>query len=301
MSKFLHSLPLHVKSAFRSIKRNIASTISSSFAVTVTLLLVAIFIMSAFSMSRFTRNIEAQIRINVRIDATLQKQDDIDALKVQLEKTTHVNKVTYSSKDEQFDILINSDQGGKRYEQMRDENPLLAVFYMDVSNGKYLDQVVSDVQRIEGVYDASFGGASAKSMVQAFDMIRIGGGIFIGVLSLLAVFLISNTIKLNIQSRREEIAIMRNVGASNGFIKTPFLLEGMLIGWLGSIIPVLVTIFGYGFLYTFMQGQFYTSIFKMYPPMPFVYLISLFIMAVGIIVGFIGSILSVNKYLKWKR
>ena len=138
-------------------------------------------------------------------------------------------------------------------------------------------------------------------MIDTFETIRYGGAVFILALGVLAIFLITNTIKMTIYTRQTEISIMRNVGAGNWYIKTPFMFEGMLIGMIGALIPVILTIFGYGFLYDFLDGQFMSSMFVMQKPYPFTLQIAGVLLLSGAVVGIIGSFLAATKYLRWRR
>ena len=118
-------------------------------------------------------------------------------------------------------------------------------------------------------------------------------------LILVTAFLIGNTIKLAIYSRKREIEIMRLVGASNISIKIPFILEGLFIGILGSIAPIAITIFGYSSLYEFFDGELFGSaLATLVNPIPFVYYVSIILVGIGIVVGMVGSYLAVRKYLK---
>lgn len=297
MSKFLRTLPVHFRRAFYNIKRNFASTLSSAFAVMITSTLISVFLICAFNVDLFAERIEDTIRIAVRIEDGADK----DKIKSELEDLKDVYEVNYSSKEEQLEDFIDSDQGGEKYRMFEDDNPMYATYFVDISDPNQFESVATAAGKLEGVKDTSYGGTASRDIVNIFNNVRIGGAALVGALSLLAIFLISNTIKININNRKDEIGIMRNVGASNWFIKIPFLIEGMLIGVIGSIIPILATIFGYGFLYSYAGGQFFTSILKLYAPAPFVYQISLVLLGVGIVVGLLGSLLSVNKYLKWKR
>ena len=119
------------------------------------------------------------------------------------------------------------------------------------------------------------------------------------VIAFFTVFLIINTIKLTIFSRRREISIMRVVGASNITIKNPFIIEGFIIGLLGSILPVIAVIIGYKEFYSRLDnGHFMTFWLEFIEPEPFIYLVSLIIVATGVLVGMFGSSRAVRKYLK---
>ena len=109
---------------------------------------------------------------------------------------------------------------------------------------------------------------------------------------------LGNTIKLTIFSRRGEIEIMRLVGASNITIKLPFLFEGFIIGVVGSIIPICITIYGYVILYSRMHGKLFSNMIMLIKPYPFVFKISLILLGIGALVGMYGSIKAVRKYLK---
>ena len=117
-------------------------------------------------------------------------------------------------------------------------------------------------------------------------------------LSLVTVFLIVNTIKLTIFSRKREISIMRLVGASNMRIKMPFVVEGIVLGIIGSILPIAAIIYGYTELYNHFGGQLFSPVIKLVEPMPFILYTSVIILAIGMLVGMIGSSRAVRRYIK---
>lgn len=301
MIKFIKSLPYHFKSAFRSIRRNIAMSVSSATAVTVTLVLIAIFLMVASNISSMSDKVEASVEIYAQIDL-VTPENEFEQIEAQIKSIANVKSVRFSSKEEQKEIFLKSDQGGKEYDVIfKDGNPLSPAFYVEASDGQSVKKVAKQIRKIDGVSKSEFGGESASTMLDAFNSIRIGGSIFVVALCFLAIFLIQNTIKITIQARSDEIAIMRNVGADNLFIKTPFMLEGMMIGFFGAIFPILLTIFGYGFIYKSLDGIMFSSLFPLEPVAPFVYWVSLLLVLLGMVVGVIGSFLSVSKHLKWTR
>lgn len=300
MIRFFKSLPYHFKSAWKSISRNIAVSISSATAVTVTLVLVAMFLAIAGNLNEMTNKIESSVQIYVQIDPIVT-EEEFASLQAQIESIEHVEKVRFSSAEEQFEIFLESDDGGSEYEIFREDNPLPAAFYVDATDGEYVESVSNQISEMDGIMSSNFGGDNATKMIDAFDSIRFGGAILVAALCFLAIFLISNTIKITIHARSQEIAIMRNVGADNLFIKTPFMLEGMMIGFMGSIIPVAITAIGYTYLYDLLGGQLFSSLFTLQAPFPFAFYVCLVLIVMGMVVGIIGSFFSVNKYLKWKR
>jgi Cell division protein len=137
-----------------------------------------------------------------------------------------------------------------------------------------------------------------EMVVTTFNIIeKIVIGVVIALI-LVTAFLISNTIKLTIFSRKSEIEIMRLVGASNIAIKLPFLVEGLIIGVVGSIIPICISIYGYVILYSKMNGYIFSSMLVMIEPYNFVFYVSLILLGIGALVGMYGSVKAVRKYLK---
>ena len=135
-------------------------------------------------------------------------------------------------------------------------------------------------------------------LVTVFKVVERLGIVSVLALVLMTMFLIVNTIKLTIFSRKREISIMRLVGASNFAIKLPFVVEGMILGFIGSIIPVCIMIYGYHALYTYFGGRLFTDLIKLVKPEPFIYIASLVVIFIGILVGMLGSGRAVRKYLK---
>lgn len=109
---------------------------------------------------------------------------------------------------------------------------------------------------MDGVVNATYGGSAINTMISLFKNIRVWGSVFVGLMVFIAIFLIRNTIKMTILVRKDEIAIMRTVGAYNWYISFPFVLEGIFIGFWGALGPVLICIFGYTGLYHVMDGMF---------------------------------------------
>ena len=166
-----------------------------------------------------------------------------------------------------------------------------------------IDNTVKEVNNLpftkDKINNINYGEDIVHQMIVVFNVVRKICIVAVAALVLVTAFLIANTIKLAIYSRRREIEIMRLVGASNTSIKVPFILEGLFIGIIGSIIPILVTIFGYSTLYDFFGGKLFGSaLAALIAPMPFVYNISGILVLIGILVGMIGSYQAVRKYLK---
>ncbi len=300
ISRFLR----HIKEGFFGVGRHAAMSLSSAMAVAITLIIISIFSIFTANVSSMTDNIEGRIQISVLIDYEYESQADIDRIGVEILALDHVENLTFYTKDQELDAYINSfDKEEERalFESYREDNPMHHAYYVQVKSGEGLETLAVQIQTIEGVYEINYGGESAVLLVQALDSVRNGGFLLVVALSLLAIFLIQNTIKLTILARADEISIMRNVGAKNGFIRAPFMVEGVIIGALGAIIPIFLTVFAYIFVYQKAGGILISNLFVLIPPHPFVLQVSFILLGVGMFVGLLGSFLSVTKYLRWKR
>lgn len=298
MINFFKSFPKHFMSAIKNLVRHLAMTISSVSAVAVTLTLMAMFVLLAGNINGFTSNVEKDLKIHVTID-NIKTDTEINAIKTKIEKIAGIKSVTFSSSEQELDILV--EENGNVFGRYKKNNPLPNVFIVEVEKAKDITAVTQKLNKINGVDKAQYGGEGIETMVKAFESLRIGGAIFMLGLLFIAVFLISNTIKMTIYTRKTEISIMRNVGATNWYIKTPFMIEGMFIGIMGALLPILITLIGYSALYDSLNGQFLSSMLVMQKPFPFAALICLFLLVSGAIVGIIGSFHAVNRHLRWSR
>lgn len=294
-----------IKEGFRGVGRHWGMSLSAAVAVTITLIMVSIFLVFSYNLQSFTRDIESSLEISVTVDYDYEGQDQLDRIESSLKAIKGVGTVTFSDKDAEFDYFLNSfddETTREAFEPFKgDENPMMDAFYIEAKSGDVIESIATKAKEIEGVSEVSYGGQSTLDLVGAMNSIRRVGAVIVIAMMLLAVMLIQNAIKLTISSRKDEITIMRNVGATNGFIRSPFLIEGMITGALGSIIPVGLTIFVYQYLYQLTGGHMITSLFSLVKPNPFIYQVSGILVVIGIVVGLIGSWISVTKYLRWKR
>lgn len=296
----MNKLITQFRTAFSNLKRNLAMTLSSSLAVMVTLTLIMFFVAVGMNINSVSNRVDKSVEIFAQID-DIVPADKYEELADKVKALPHVAKVRISDKEDQKRIFLKSE-GGEEYRNMFEEgNPLSAALFVEATKGKYITKLNNEIKHIDGISSSQYGGEAAKEMLYSFNQMKIWGGVVVVGLALLALFLISNTIEITINARKDEIAIMRNVGASNLYIKIPFMIEGMIIGLLGAIIPILIAIFGYHAFYNMMNGIFFSNLFPMVKPAHFSVIMMFGLTGMGVLVGVIGSLLSVNKYLRWKR
>ena len=296
----IKNLPKHFKTAVQNIWRNGVMSFSSIFAVTITLVLIGVIGVLALNVKDISSNIEEGVSIYVKLDRNIDSNAETE-VGTQINALDGVVKATFYTKDQELDKLIKTqgDEGAALFESYRTDNPLGAAYEVEVKDASKIAKIAQKIQEIPNVNKTSYGGESTQDMVKTLQTIQTGGTIFIVGLAVVALFMISNTIKITITARQTEISIMRMVGASNWYIRIPFMLEGMLIGLIGSIIPIIVLVYGYGMVYDYVGGALMSAMLALKAPMPFIRDFSLIIAALGAGVGLIGSFVSIRRFLKF--
>ena len=296
----IKNLPKHFKTSLVNLWRNGAMTFSSIFAVTITLLLIGVISVLALNVQDISANIEEGVRIYVKLERSIDENAENEVGK-QIKQLKGVASATYFSKDEELSKLIDKqgEDGKELFESYRDDNPLGAAYEVEAKDPTKLASLAKKIKDIPNVNSVNYGGDSTQSMVSTLNTIQTGGTVFIVGLVIVALFMISNTIKITITARSTEISIMRMVGASNWYIRIPFMLEGMLIGLFGAIIPIFVLVYGYGALYNYTGGSLMSSMLVLKAPMPFIRDFSFILAGLGAGVGLIGSFVSMRRFLKF--
>ena len=297
--KFFRMLRRSIRDAFKSVFRNFSLSLASISCITITLIIVAISIIVTFNVQCFTKKKKKDLTIVVFLDADTT-EDETNDIRERLEKMTNVESLTYQSKAAiKEEMSKESDVFNEVMSTWDDEdNPLKDTFQVKVKNVEKISDTAKKIGRIDKVSTVRYGEGMVDNLISAFEAAqKISYGMVIALI-LVTVFLIINTIKLTIFSRKREISIMRLVGASNFTIKTPFIVEGMVLGLFGSIIPILIICFGYIALYNHFDGYLYSRMITLIEPEPFIYMVSGIVLVIGIIVGMIGSASAVRKYLK---
>lgn len=296
----IKNLPKHFKTSLVNLWRNGAMTFSSIFAVTITLLLIGVISVLALNVQDISANIEEGVRIYVKLERSIDENAENEVGK-QIKQLKGVASATYFSKDEELSKLIDKqgENGKELFESYRDDNPLGAAYEVEAKDPTQLASLAKKIKDIPNVNSVNYGGDSTQSMVSTLNTIQTSGTVFIVGLVIVALFMISNTIKITITARSTEISIMRMVGASNWYIRIPFMLEGMLIGLFGAIIPIFVLVYGYGALYNYTGGSLMSSMLVLKAPMPFIRDFSFILAGLGAGVGLIGSFVSIRRFLKF--
>ncbi len=298
--KSIRTLQRYFRDAFKSVIRNFSLSLASISCITITLIVVATSIILSYNVENFAESIRKDVTMVVFVDKDA-KEDDLKQIKYEIQKIDNVDKITFKSKTESAEETKSKIEAvAPLVDMWTDEtNPLLDSYMIKVKDVAIIKDTVAQIQKIDKINSISYGEEVVDQLVTVFKVIeKVCVGAVVALIIVTA-FLITNTIKLAIYSRKTEIEIMRLVGASNIAIKVPFIIEGLFIGILGAIIPIILTIYGYTTLYNYFGGQvFGSSLAKLLSPVPFVYLVSLLLLLIGAAVGMFGSYSAVRKHLK---
>lgn len=296
----------YFRDAFHGVFRNFSLSLASISCITITLIVVAFSLLLCMNVENFSESIRKDVTVVMFLKSDTTAED-VSKIKKELEGVSNIENSTIEFKskaDSALELKNGNDIFATTVDKWTDDtNPLLDSYMFKVKEIEEIDNTVKEVNNLpftkDKINNINYGEDIVHQMIVVFNVVRKICIVAVAALVLVTAFLIANTIKLAIYSRRREIEIMRLVGASNTSIKVPFILEGLFIGIIGSIIPILVTIFGYSTLYDFFGGKLFSSaLAALIAPMPFVYNISGILVLIGILVGMIGSYQAVRKYLK---
>ena len=296
----------YFRDAFHGVFRNFSLSLASISCITITLIVVAFSLLLSMNVENFSESIRKDVTVVMFLKSDTTAED-VSKIKKELEGVSNIENSTIEFKskaDSALELKNGNDIFATTVDKWTDDtNPLLDSYMFKVKEIEEIDNTVKEVNNLpftkDKINNINYGEDIVHQMIVVFNVVRKICIVAVAALVLVTAFLIANTIKLAIYSRRREIEIMRLVGASNTSIKVTFILEGLFIGIIGSIIPILVTIFGYSTLYDFFGGKLFGSaLAALIAPMPFVYNISGILVLIGILVGMIGSYQAVRKYLK---
>ena len=297
--KAFRILGRNIKESFKGVFRNFSLSMASISCITITLILVGFSIILSFNVNNFTKEIEEDLNIVVFVDRKTPS-DRVTEIEDELKTMSNIREVLFNSKNNVKESMQDeSDVFDSILSKYTDDtNPLQDTYLVKVEDINFIGDTADNIKKIENVDVVKYGEGLVEELVKIFDIVKKVTYIVVIALIVVTAFLITNTIKITIQSRRREIEIRRLVGASNTFIRQPFFFEGIILGILGSLIPIGVCCFGYNYLYEKLGGQLFTAIIKLVDPSKIIYIIMGVLVAIGAVVGAFGSFRAVRKYLK---
>lgn len=294
----------NINNALKNITRNASLSAASIICTTITLTIVAIALLFSANINDYTKSLEEKLDIIVYVDKDAT-EEDISTVKSKILdiKSVKSDELVYKSKNDIKEEMLKGYEEGTAMHKLisswnEKTNPLMPEFTVTVKNIEDVKPTAETLEKIENVSTVQYREDVLEKLVPVIGVVEKVTLIIIIGLVVVTVFLICNTIKLTIFARKNEIEIMRLVGTSNFVIKLPFVIEGLFLGFIGSIIPIAVTIWGYILSYDKLEGHLFVNTITMLDPMPLVLMVSLVVLGLGCLVGMFGSYTTVRKYLK---
>ena len=285
-----------VKETYKSIRRNGFMSFASISTVAVSLLVLGMFLMIFLNTNNLAQYLESQVQVSVYMQDNATGQE-LAAVKEKLTKMPGVVKVTQVSKTEALarfkkrlgdqDQLLNS---------LGKENPFPNSFEVQVDNPERIKMLTPQIGQLPKVETAKFGQEVVEHLFQLTKILRFGGILLVVFLAMATLFIISNTIRLTVFARRKEVIIMKYVGATDWFIRWPFLLEGMTLGFFGAVIAFLLI----NSIYSGLLERIHATLafLPLLPSSPLLLYVDLFLLFAGTGIGALGSYISLRKFLR---
>jgi cell division transport system permease protein len=296
IASMVRSWGYYLTEALHSILRNAWMSFASTGAVAVTLFVLGSFMLLNFNVEYLTNEIKGQVEIIAYVDEQLPAED-VDRLRVSLIRLDKVEEVRFVSRQEALQRL-KEDLGEEMVAGFEDarRNPLRDSFEIRTIVPEDIPAVAAELESLPGIARVDYGTLVVERLFQFTDAVKWVGLFFMGGLALTALFLIANTIRLTVVARSAEIMIMKFVGATEWFVRWPFLIEGLALGSIGA----LVTVLALGYLYgqTVAMAQAYLSFLPLVPPQEIVGRTATVLLLLGGVIGGTGSLLSMRRYLK---
>lgn len=292
------TLRRHINESVKSLGRNGWMTFASIGAVAVSLILVGMFLMVMFNLNKIAGDIESDVEVRVYVSQSAT-QAQTRQLGSDLKQIRNVQSVTYESKKQGLNNLMKSLGNDKStFSDLKNENPLPNAYILKTDDPQQTTYVANKAQNLAYVSDVRYGKGTVEKLFHVINIARNIGIVLILGLLFTSIFLIANTIKLTIVARRREIEIMKLVGATNSFVRWPYFIEGLIMGVLGSVIPVLMVFIVYHFVYYNLGASFSGMFISLIPYQTMTTNLSLLLVGIGAAIGVWGSLNSVRKFLK---
>ena len=271
------------------------ASVGSISAVLIILGIVLIMVLSINNLVSETTNKFDELQVFLEDDLEIEQLNNIEK---NIKGTEGVVSAVFLSKDEALEDFKKDWGENASLLEGLDPNPLQNSYVIKLKDIEYADNVVDKVNELEGVDEVKYYKDIIDKMVVVGNYVQGGGIIIIAILILVSIFIISNTIKITVTARKREVNIMKYVGATNGYIRGPFIVEGVLFGLIGAIISILIVNYGYKYFFNTVSNELYV-LFTVYlvPPKALLKDISIIFGVIGMGIGALGSMVSLKRFL----
>jgi len=292
----INTITHFIKDAFTSLKRNRTISFASVITVLITFFVLGIFIMVAANINEGIANVQNKVELKIALKDGIKLIDQRE-IEIKLREIDGVKDVVYLSKEEEFKNLQATTDGneGLLKGYTLQNNPFTGSYTVKLESPEYASAVSEAIKDFEGVQSIEGQQKIVDKIIAIVNGIKaVGMGLFV-ILVGVSIFLIMNTTKLTVFSRRREVGIMKFVGATDWFIRWPFVIEGMVIGLIGSTLACVGLFFAYDWLFKWLGSQLISM--SLVPAAYILTTLSWEFMLGGIVVGGIASIIALRKFL----
>ena len=285
-----------VREVIVSMIRNRWMTFASIGTVTVSLFVLGVFMMLVVNLTKMASELESQVQIAVYLNDALTEEGRAEVEQM-MRDMKNISKIEYIPREQAIQRL-EERLGDHKYilEALGDSNPLPNSYEVTVKKPEAVQSTAAAIADLYGVDEAKYGQDVASHLFDMTRLVRVFGFLLMFLLAGATIFIISNTIRLTVFARRKEIAIMKYVGATDWFIRIPFILEGIALGFIGGGLAALAL----RSFYSVMAAKIYSTLtfFPLVPQYPFVNYLTIVMIVSGMIVGIIGSTISLKRFLE---
>ncbi len=294
----IRTIGRHIREGFKSFGRNGWMAFASMSSVAITLFILGVFLLMAMNVNHIADVVEKQVEMRVILNKDVDR-DQAAALGDRIQAMPQVESVTFVTKEEGLEKFRQSfGENAYWFEGLDKENPLSDEFVVKTKDPRETAMIAERVKNFPHVESVKYGKGLIEKLFSITTLVRNVGVAFIIALAFTAMFLIANTIKLTIFSRRREIEIMKLVGATNAFIRWPFFIEGLLMGTIGAILPTLLLLVGYKYLIDFVTVDLNLYFIDFLPLDPLAFQVAGLLLGIGAFLGIWGSVVSIHRFLK---
>lgn len=287
-----------IKQGFQGMWRNKGMGLASVTSITAVLIILGLVFILILSLNNIVVDTKDKFdEIQIFIEDTTE-DEQIELIKSKIENQEGVSSVIFQSKDEALEKM-KEDWGDEAYLlEGLETNPLPNTIIVKLKDIEYADSIAEKIKDLEGIEEIQYNQDIIEKLVLVANYVKTGGMLVVSILIFISVFIISNTIKLTVTARRREISIMKYVGATNGYIKGPFIIEGVLFGLIGAMLSVVIVYYGYEYFFNAVNDRLYV-LFTIYlvPPKVLLKDISTIFVTIGAGIGALGSLVSLKKFL----
>jgi len=288
------NMGFYTREALLSFRRSALMSMATILSITTILIIVGMFLLISINSSLFLKNIESQLEIIVYLEDDISNAE-LDTLENNFNSLDGTKEVKYVSKEDAYQRLSKDLGEQKDILSAIEVNPIPASFYIQIEDPKTIEQIANRIAEFKKVEEVEYGRETAERLLSFTYIFRRTGILVLAILIFASILIISNIIKITVYARRNEIEIMSLVGATSWFIKSPFIIEGFLQGFISSVFSLII-------LYNF----YFFTVTKVHQAIPFLPLVvdnidllpvGIAVVLLGSLVGILGSMFSVGKYL----